>query len=717
MIRFLYTTLFLILLILSHSSCENQGGAADSPAYDSWSSYLGGPDRNHYTTLSEISPENLHRLEIAWSYKAPDAGQMQMNPIVVDSLLYGVTAALRVFALNAATGEEVWRFGDSLKVWHSTSRGVSYWADGDDKRIFFSRGSDLYALDALSGKPIASFGKGGSIDMRQGLPEAAHEKFLISNTPGTVYRDLIVMPLRVSEDVGAAPGDIMAFNTRTGDLEWTFRTIPATGGAGAESWEDPGVREKGLVGAANNWAGMAVDEKEGVLYVPTGSAAPDFYGGIRKGSNLYANCLLALKAETGELLWYYQFTHHDLWDRDPPAPPNLISVKRDGKTIPAVAQVTKQGYVYLFDRHNGQPLFEIREVPVPPSDLQGEEAWPTQPRPVAPKPFARQANELTENDISPYAKNPDSLAALLMKTDRRIYAPPSLDPVLLFPGYDGAAEWGGAGADPDKGILYVNSNEMAWILQMEQYTTPDSTIPAGQRLYTQFCAACHQQDRQGLAASGYPSLINIQNTLTKKGIAAVITQGKGMMTGFPQLTTDEKDALIAFLYEEGDKQEVADTGKPEINLPYKHGGYHKFLDSEGRPAISPPWGTLHAIDLNTGDYLWSVTLGDTPDLAKTDDTPTGTENYGGPVITQNGLLFIAATKDGYFRAFDKHSGKLLWEVQLPAPAFATPATYQVGGKQYIALACGGEKLGTKVGNEIIAFSLKEENIIDKETTK
>lgn len=700
--------LFLCLFLLL-GGCAKEASETNRD-HSTWSSYLGDPGRSHYSTLSQITPKNLSNLKIAWSYGAPDFGQMQMSPIVVDSMFYGITAALQPFALNAATGEEVWRYGDTLKIWHSTSRGVSYWEKADDKRILFTKGPELFALNAITGKPIPSFGDNGKIDLHSGMPESAKDKFVISNTPGTIFEDLIVMPLRVSEGAGAAPGNIMAFNVITGAVEWVFHTIPYSDEEGHETWESPGDSEDNIVGAANNWSGMAVDESTGIIYVPTGSAAPDFYGGVRKGSNLYSNCLLALDARTGKRLWHFQFTHHDLWDRDPPAPPNLIQVVRGGKKIPAVAQVTKQGYVYVFDRATGEPLFDIEEVPVPSSTLEGEMAWNTQPFPTKPKPFARQSTDLTEADaISPYAENREELLELFKKSDKRIYAPPSTDPVFLFPGYDGAAEWGGAGADPDNGILYVNSNEMAWILQMKKNDSLAPDRPFGESTYFKYCVSCHQENREGIAASGFPSLTGIKKRLKKEDILNIITQGRGMMTGFPQITKAEKEALLKFLFDEQDKQEVSSTDYPPTSnvMPYKHGGYNKFLDSNGLPGISPPWGTMHAIDLNTGKYIWSIPFGETLELKEKGHPTTGTENYGGPIITENGLLFIAATKDGYFRAFDRHTGKTLWEYQLPAPAFATPAMYEVNGKQYIALACGGEKLGTKKGNQIVAFALEE----------
>ncbi|MGB5437885.1 MAG: pyrroloquinoline quinone-dependent dehydrogenase [Maribacter sp.] len=686
-------------LYISFVSCDKT--TPKKPSYTSWSTYLGDEGRSHYSTLSQITKENVKDLQVVWSYEAPDWGQMQMNPIVVDTLLYGVTAALRAFAVHAATGEEIWRFGDSLQVWHSTSRGVSYWENGNDKRILFTRGSDLYALDALTGKPIPSFGIQGKIDLRSGLPEEDKDKFVISNTPGTIYKDLIVMPLRISEDIDAARGDIMAFNVITGAVEWVFHTIPYPTEEGYETWKD----QNEFVGAANNWAGMAVDKELGIIYIPTGSAAPDFYGGMRKGSNLFSDCLLALDANTGERIWHFQFTHHDIWDRDPPAPPNLLLVERKDKKIPAVAQVTKQGYVYVFDRRTGEPLFDIAEKTVPSSTLKGEEAWPTQPFPIAPKPFARQSNELTADDISPFAENREALKELLIKADKRIYAPPNLSPVLLLPGYDGAAEWGGTAADPEEGIIYVNSNEMAWVMQMDTVIQNGKVTSLGEQVYLNNCVICHKVDRSGMAASGFPSLIDIKSRKTKEEVAVQIVTGKGMMIGFPQIPDREKKALIDYLFDENDKMEVESEKSNQYPLPYKHAGYNKFLDNKGLPGISPPWGTLHAINLNTGKYIWSIPLGDTPELGA-EGKGTGTENYGGPIVTENGLLFIGATKDGYFRVFDKYTSKLLWEYKLPAAAFATPAMYEVNGKQYISIACGGEKLGTEKGNRVVTFALK-----------
>jgi quinoprotein glucose dehydrogenase len=690
------------------SQCSDKSAPLD---YKNWSEYLGGGDRNHYSEWTQITPENVKNLKIAWTYTT-DSGQMQMSPIVVEGILYGVSARVHAFALDAATGKEIWHFSDTTKVsGMSTSRGVAYWSAGNDKRILYTVGANLWALDAKTGQPIASFGDGGKTDLHAGLPENAKEKFIISNTPGTVFENLIIMPVRLSEGNDAAPGDVRAFDVKTGKLAWIFHTIPHPDEFGYDTWGNKDAYKNVEVGGVNNWAGMAIDRKLGILYAPIGSAAPDFYGGRRLGNNLFSDCLLALDARTGKRLWHYQFIHHDMWDRDPPSPPNLIQVKHNGKTIDAVVQTTKQGYIFAFDRKTGVSLFPINEEGVPASDLTGEVAAATQPVPTLPKPFARQVDELTENDLSPYAENKAELLEKFKKLNKTRFAPPNTEGVLLLPGYDGGAEWGGSAADPKDGILYVNANEMAWILKMDAVSAVNksSNLPLGETTYINYCASCHGKERVGNAASGYPNLVNIGQKRDKAYVAKIIAAGRGMMPGFPMLTADEKQAIVQFLFNEEKKEAAGAAPKNTSNipqLPYKHAGYNKFLDSKGFPALSPPWGTLNAIDLNTGDYLWKIPLGESTLPNQKNPVATGCENYGGPVVTSNGLLFIAATKDGKLRAFDKKTGKLLWETKLPAAAFMTPAMYQVNGKQYLVVACGGEKLGTPKGNVVVAFALE-----------
>lgn len=682
-----------------------------------WPEYLGGPDRNHYSTLDQINTSNVNQLKIAWEYHSRDSGQVQCNPIIVDGTLYAVTASNQLVSLDAATGQEKWRYVEPGTKTFNTNRGVTYWKsnradDTEPARILYAYGSSLYAINAQTGQPITSFGENGRVSLKAGLGESAKDKFVISNTPGTLFEDLLFMPLRVSEGADGAPGSIQAFNVRTGKLAWVFHTIPHPGEFGYDTWPKETYKNT-EVGAANNWAGMAIDRKRGILYVPTGSAGFDFYGGNRKGQNLFANCLLALDARTGKRIWHYQLVHHDVWDRDLPAPPNLITLRmkdRSGatKTIDAVAQVTKSAHVFIFDRVTGKPLFPIREVPVPKSPLPDEATWPTQPVPTLPAPFARQT--IAETELSPYATNRDSLIAQYRRARKGSYQPLSKTPTLLLPGADGGPEWGGAAVDPE-GIMYVNANEMAWMFSLSDNPKVDELahLSPGNRLYTTYCIACHGTDRTGNPSSGYPSLVNIGQRRDREYVSKLITSGKGMMPGFAGITAEQKQALLAFLFNDEKVETVATSSgsKPKQGpyVPYRFNGYTKFLDSKGYPAIKPPWGTLTAINLNTGQQVWQKTLGEFPELTQQGILPTGTENYGGPVITKGGLLFIAATKDGMFRAYDKKTGQLLWQTQLPAAGFATPSTYEVNGKQYIVVACGGTKLGTNKGDSYVAFAL------------
>ncbi len=693
---FLFSTAFFLSLKADRK--EDFGTEAD------WADYLGGPERNHFSKLSQITADNADKLEIAWSYSLPDSGQMQTNPLVINGVLYGISPKLQPFAVNAATGKEIWRFENKNMHWANASRGVTYWQNGSEQRILFTAGQYLNALDAKTGKIIESFGDKGRVDLHIGLPEAAKDKFVISNTPGTIYKDLIIMPIRLSEDGDAAPGDLRAFNVVTGKLAWTFHTIPYPGEYGYDTFPKNAYKNTEGVGGVNNWAGMAIDHKTGLIFVPTGSAAYDFYGGNRPGKNLFGNCLIALDAATGKRKWHYQFIHHDIWDRDIPSPPNLVQIVQNGKRKDVVAQTTKQGYVYMFERLTGKPIFPIKEVPAPASDVPGEQAWPTQPVPTWPLPFARQSNELSVEDISPYAHNRAELQAKLKSYRTAMFSPPSLTGTVILPGYDGGAEWGGAAVD-DKGIMYINSNEMAWINTLK-LQSKSKTLTTGLNVYTNHCLTCHQADLKGNVKSGYPSLLNIQSKYDRKQLLAFIQNGKGMMPGFGFIPKEQKEILIDYLTgiektEPGNSEKASKT-----NDTYVMQGYMKFLDDRGLPAIKPPWGTLNALDLNTGKYLWKIPFGDEPLLAKEGIFNTGAENYGGPVVTANGLMFIAAAKDGKLRVIDTKTGKTLAAYTLPAASFATPAMYSVAGKQYIVLACGGSKLGTPKGNTYVAYALK-----------
>ncbi len=680
-----------------------------------WPSYLGDDARRHYSQLAQINTSNVHRLEVAWTYHAggarPDGrSQIQCNPLIVDGVLYGTSPELILFALDAATGRELWRFqplrggGDHQAL--GVNRGVVYWADGDDRRILYSAGPTLFAVNAADGKLISSFGEQGRVDLKQGLGRDASQLYVIATTPGVVFRDLLIMGSRVSEGPGpAAPGHIRAYNIRTGELIWRFNTIPQPGEFGHDTW--PAEAWK-YIGGANSWAGMALDEERGIVFVPTGSAAFDFWGGNRIGENLFANCLLALDATTGKRRWHFQFVHHDLWDRDPPAPPTLLRVKRNGEFVDAVAQVTKSGHIFVFNRETGAPLFPIEERAVPSSDLAGESAWPTQPFPLKPEPFARQifsADQIT--DISP-----ESHRAVLEKfvklRPHTPFAPPSREGTIIFPGFDGGAEWGGAAADPN-GILYINSNEMPWILTMVETKSKDGAkLSDGEQIYAQVCAACHGVNRSGDPARAFPSLENVATKFKQPDIEQLLETGRGMMPSFAFLSAEQKRAVAGYILGDTEHRATLSTqtnSEALIDSPYTHTGYNRWLDTNGYPAVKPPWGALNAIDLNTGEFVWRTPLGELPELTARGIPPTGAENYGGPVVTAGGLIFIAASKDEMFRAFDQRTGEILWQTKLPAAGYATPATYSVNGRQFIVIACGGGKCGTKSGDAYVAFAL------------
>jgi len=678
---------------------QNEAKAKVAPDSHDWPAYGAAPENNHYSRLAQINRGNVKQLAVAWSYDTGEEGGLQTSPIIVNGVLYGITPTQKIFALNAATGKLLWKFDSGIKG-TQPDRGLSFWTDGRSSRILVGVTNFLYALDAATGKPIPAFGKRGRIDLRENLgrqPVKSQSIYLTS--PGVVYKDLVIVGGRYPETLPAPPGNVRAYDVRTGKLRWSFHTIPHPGEFGYDTWPKQAWKTSG---AANNWAGMALDAKRGIVYVPTGSAAFDFYGGDRLGNDLFANSLIVLNAENGKRLWHFQGVRHDIWDRDFPSAPALLTVKRDGQEVEAVAQTTKQGFVYLFDRVSGKPLFPIEYKKYPPSDVRGEVTAAEQPLPIRPAPFARQ--NLTEDLLTNRTPEAHQWALEKFRTFRSEgqFVPFTIGKdTIIFPGFDGGAEWGGPAVDPETGIIYVNANEMAWTGALAENAGENS--PKG--IYLNQCGVCHGEKMTG-SPPAIPTLIGIADRMPWKQIGMTIKNGKGRMPGFPNLTDDQMYALLEYLTS-GDSKEAEGSGKPLVAMKYRFTGYKKFLDPEGYPAVAPPWGTLNAIDLNTGECVWKIPLGEYPELAAKGMSNTGTENYGGPIVTAGGLLFIGATNfDKKFRAYDKSTGELLWETTLPFAGNATPATYEVQGRQFVVIAAGGGKdPKSRSGGVYVAFAL------------
>lgn len=780
--------------ILGQASKERP---ASSPVTQDWPVYGGDPSGNRYSPLKQINRETVKGLRLAWRVDVGKDGGLQTSPLIVGRTMYIYSPAQKVIALDAATGKEIWSFDAGMPA-AQPNRGFSYWADGRESILFAGVMDHLFALNPATGKPLSQFGDGGKIDLRRDLGDGDYTKnFAVLTTPGTIYKDLIIVGFRTAEAQPAPHGDIRAYDVHTGKLRWRFHTIPYPGEPGYETWPKGAWK---ITGSANNWAGMVVDSKRGIVYVPTGSAVTDFYGADRVGNDLYANCLLALDAETGKLIWHFQAVHHDIWDRDFPSPPVLLTVVRNGHKVDAVAQTTKHGFVFLFDRVSGKPLFPIEEKPFPPSDVSGEVASPTQPIPLAPAPYSRQlltADMLTNRDPKVHAWAEEQFRSF--RSEGQFVPFGTKRQTVVFPGFDGGAEWGGPAVDPRRGIIYINANDVPWTGGLAESVTGGS---AGSNLYQNQCALCHGVDRRG-SPPEFPTLVDVDKRLSNDAITALIHGGKGRMPSFPNLQGAELTAMLDYLHtapgavaaqglagglsavvagtardprgakvyqkncaichsddlmgapsnyppvagvrgrlsdaqilenihngkgrmpsfknisdadvasllhflgtgsitesagataapvEVSSKREAESLGTPKVVAKYRFTGYRKFLDPDGYPAVVPPWGTLNAIDLNTGKYLWKIPLGQYPDLVAKGMGDTGSENYGGPIVTAGGLIIIGATiYDRKIRAFNSDTGELLWEGQLPYAGNATPATYMVDSKQYIVLATSGQR--------------------------
>jgi quinoprotein glucose dehydrogenase len=717
MISIRFLVILSLLVIGVFGGC--QGNLNISPK--EWSIYGGSKKNNRFAPLYQITKENVKQLSKVWEFQSGDADrntQIQTNPILVNGTLYSVSPKLKLIALEPTSGKSKWIF-DPFNLEHekergyfsmNVCRGVTYFDDGNNGRILYGAGSFLYAVDAQTGKLIDAFGQNGKIDLHENLGRPADDLYVALTTPGIIYKNLIIIGTRVDEGSRAAPGYIRAYNAFTGSIEWVFHTIPQPGEEGYSSWENPNAWQ--FIGGANAWSGFSLDEERGLLFAPLGSASFDFYGGNRKGDNLYANSLVALDAATGKRVWHYQTVHHDVWDRDLPTAPVLAELNQNGKRIPAVIQPTKSGFIFVFHRETGVPIFKIEEKEVPQnSPLFGEQLSKTQPIPVLPKPFVRQSFD--SNHINPLIpkKSQDSIQTVLDSIDSyHMFAPPSPQGTLIFPGYDGGAEWGGPAFNPNNNILFLNANEMPWILTMvpkAHVSNGKETLRlTGERLYSSHCMVCHGKNKEGSDHS--PSLLFINKNLTKDSLLSLLDSGRRMMPAFNYLTLEEKEAITSYilsLENENEPFKGTEISTPSpLDLPFVSTGYNKFKSPEGYPAIAPPWGTLNAIDMNTGELKWKVPLGEIEAFSKK-GILTGSENYGGPIVTPTGILFIAATPDGKIRAFDQENGTLLWEDQLPFPGYATPILYEIKGKPYLVIACGGGKLGSPSGDRYVAYSL------------
>src|SRR3954467_1894499 len=659
-----------------------------------WPVYGGTTDNTHYSTLDQITPANVGTLKVAWTYETHDefkGSEMQTNPVVIDGILYATSPKLRVFALDATSGKELWSFdpnGGRPAPSRFRHRGLVVTGD----RVLVTYRNKLWALSRKTGKPILSFGDSGAVDMRNAFDRPAERITVSASTPGVVYGDPFIIGSTARESLPSSPGDIRAYEVKTGKLRWVFHTIPRPGEYGYDSWSPEAWKGSG---GANAWSGVTIDQQRGLVFAATGSASFDFYGANRLGDNLFANSVIALDAKTGRRRWHFQVVKHDLWDWDLPAAPTLVTVQRNGRNVDAVAQITKTGYVYVLDRVTGTPLFPIEYRKVQPSTMDGEQASGIQVFPLSPPPFVRQY--FTEDIVTrrtPAAR--DSVIRMLRAMDPTgMYMPPGTKGSIIFPGVDGGGEWGGPAWDPTTGLLYVNANEMPWYHKLVE-RGDKSTFEAN-------CAGCHGENRVG-AARG-PNLAGVGTRMTREQITQIIREGTGNMPAWAgTLDNATINDLVNYLITGKDVVATKDSN-PNF-LKYRSSGLQILLDPDGYPPITPPWGTLNAIDLNTGEFTWTIPFGEYPKLVEQGIRNTGSDNYGGAVVTANGMIFIGATTyDKKFRVFDKKTGALLWETTLPFSGNATPSTYMVNGRQYIVIACGGGKNDAPSGGTYVAFVL------------
>jgi len=712
------------LLLLSMGLAVSLIAAAEQN-HKGWTDYGGGPDSSHFVALDQIDKSNVSQLQVAWVYPTEDDHAYLFNPIVVDQVMYVLAKNSSLVALDAATGKEIWIHANLPGV---TTRGIAYWEskDREDRRLIFAVNNYLEEIDARTGKSILTFGAQGLVDLKEGLgrdPRTINR--IQSDTPGRVFEDLILLGSTTGEAYLSPPGDLRAYHVITGKMVWSFHTIPHPSEFGYETWPKDAWKYSG---GTNTWGEITLDEKRGIAYFPTGSPTYDYYGADRIGTNLFANCLLALDARTGKRLWHFQMVHHDLWDYDATAAPQLLTIRHNGRLLDVVAQSSKQGFLYVFDRVTGKPVWPIEERPVPRSFMPGEQAWPTQPFPTAPPPFARQ--KMTPGDVNPYLLTPEERAGwkdrIASMRNEGLFTPPGMTETISLPGARGGSNWGSGAVNPAKGLMYLNTQDWPTVykLSLEDPLGKRTADTGAKAVYEARCQTCHGAIG-GRNGSGPPTLAGIGTRLSLDSFRLTVHSGRGEMPAFPDLDDDATNRLFEYLgslqpagaaagassaAKATDRGPVVASGGAPGGLEIRQGNANQYspLGGPAYPAgshtprvryytnwglypdqpyvISPPWSSVVAYDLNQGTIKWKVPLGQDAEAAAEGAHDTGAfmAEHHGIIVTSAGLIFVAAS-DGRLRALDEDTGKVLWSATLPAGSEGIPAMYEVGGRQYLVV--------------------------------